>query len=138
MKFVHLLKHFKMKFFIAFILCLFCTSFNTSAIYSVDNQGITSINTVVPSPKKLSYKERVTLKYLKFKVKATTNKAARGFLVAAIIFLIIGIIATFSGRRSTQSMPLDNVADGCLSVVIGIVSLIISGVMFIAAAVAAI
>lgn len=127
-----------MKFFIAFILCLFCTSFNTSAIYSVDNQGITSINTAVSSPKKLSYKERVALKYLKYKAKVTQNKATRGFLAAGVIFLILGVVFIGLSRDFNQSGNLPDAADGCLTGILGIVSVIISAVMFIVAGITAI
>jgi hypothetical protein len=132
-----------MKHLIVFILCLFCASFETSAIYSVDNQSITGINPVSSSlnapvfkPKKLSYKQRVVLKYLKYKEKASTNKAARGFLVAGVIFLIVGVVALVSSQN--QPSDLNGLSNGCLGAFLGIGALIVSAVMFIAAAVAAI
>jgi hypothetical protein len=127
-----------MKLFIAFLLCFLSTSYPISAIYSVEKQQISTKKTDNINPKQLSYKERVAVKYLKFKAKATKNKAVRGFLTAAVLFLIIGIALSSSSRRSNQSGNLVETADGCLTGFFAIASFIASLVMFIAAAVAAI
>ena len=128
-----------MKIFIAFIVCFFCSTVEMSAIYGVEKQGVSMPQAVVSTPKKLTYKERVALKYLKFKAKvAKTYQATRGFAVAAALFLIIGIVLTASSNRSNQSGGIVDKGEGCLTSLLAIVAFVISGVLFIAAAVAAI
>ncbi len=128
------LKHRLMKFLIAFILCLFCNSFETAAIYTVAKQDIATTYPTVILQKKLTYKERVVLKYLQLKA-AKPNKRTR-FLIAAAILLAIGIGLTFAARQTNQSQPKNGFVpsnEGCLKTVLALVSYAASLVLFIVA-----
>jgi hypothetical protein len=139
-----------MKFLIAFALCFFCVSYEASAIYSVEKQGILMPNSTrsmsnsdVPTIQKQRYKERVLLKYRQFKSKVIDNKWVRRFLKGGIVLLILGLalIIPFNRLTSANSTanPTVNQAIGIgVGYLLGIASLIVSGVLFIAALVAAI
>jgi hypothetical protein len=123
-----------MKLVIAFVLCFFCNSFETAAIYSVKNQGISTTYSPVFTPKKLSFKERVMLKYLK--LKAVKNKKKSRLFIASVIFLALAIGLTFAARKSNQSSPKNGFIgtnDGCLKAVFAILSFLTSVVLFIVA-----
>ena len=123
-----------MKFLIAFILCFFCNSFETAAIYSIAKDGIVTTYPTVGTPKKPTYKERVALKYLKLKAAKSTKKTR--IFVAAIIFLAIGIVLTLLARQANQAQPKNGFTGsnaGCLMAVLALVSYATSLVLFIVA-----
>jgi hypothetical protein len=123
-----------MKFLIAFILCLFCNSFETVAIYRIANDGIVTTYPTVSTPKKPTYKERVALKYLKLKTAKSTKKTR--IFVAAIIFLAIGFVLTLLARQANQAQPKNGFTGsnaGCLMAVLALVSYATSLILFIVA-----
>jgi hypothetical protein len=124
-----------MKFLIAFILCFFCNSFETAAIYNITKNGIVATySTTVGAPEKPTYRERVALKYLKLKAAKSTKKTR--IFVAAIIFLALGIVLTLLARQSNQSQPKNGFTGsnaGCLMAVLALVSYATSLVLFIVA-----
>jgi hypothetical protein len=125
-----------MKFLIAFILCFFCVSFDTSAIYSVADHGISAKYAPSFTPKKPTYKERVVLKYLKLKAKAAkSDKKTRRFAIA-LAFLVVGIVLTVLARQSNQASPPNGFigsSDGCLKAVLALLSFATSLVFLIIA-----
>jgi hypothetical protein len=125
-----------MKYVVVFIFCLFCNSFETSAIYSTEKQIVFTPHSTILTPKKLPYKERVALKYLKLKEKS--SKKMR-YLLAAAIFLAIAIGLTIAARKSNASVPKNGFTgsnDGCLKGVLALVSFVTSVVLFVVAIVA--
>jgi hypothetical protein len=123
-----------MKFLITFILCFFFNSFETAAIYEVGSQGISTTFPIVVTPKKLSFKERVALKYLQ--LKAAKSKKKTRFFIAAVVFLFLGVFLTFSARQTNQASPPNGFTgsnEGCLKAVLALVSYATSLVLFIVA-----
>jgi hypothetical protein len=123
-----------MKLVIAFVLCFFCNSYETAAIYSVKNQGVFSTYPPTVVPKKLTFKERVMLKYLK--LKASKSKKKTRLFVASAIFLALAIGLTFAARKSNQASPPNGFIgtnDGCLKAVFAILSFVSSIVLFVVA-----
>jgi hypothetical protein len=123
-----------MKFLIAFVLCFFCISFETSAVYSVEKQGIAASHTPVFTPERLTYKERVMQKYRQLKA-APVNRKKRLFIASAI-FLLLGLGLTFAARKSNQASPPNGFIgtnDGCLKAVLALVSFATSIVLFVVA-----
>jgi hypothetical protein len=123
-----------MKFVITFILCFCFNSYETAAIYEVGQHGVLTTHPTVTTPKKLTFKERVVLKYLKLKAAKTTKKTR--FFIAAIIFLAAGIFLTISARQSNQAVPRNGFTgsnEGCLKAVFALLSYATSLILFIVA-----
>jgi hypothetical protein len=131
-----------MKYFIAFMLFFLTNCFvPTGASAAINSKNGVTHSVVFPA-KKLSYKERVRLKYLTYRATFKQRlKKSRGLWITAAIFLTIGIWSLSSARPSNNTTqqqvgarnePTAMIAVlGALSLVFGIAFLIAALVMTI-------
>ena len=113
-----------MKYLLLFMFCISLSSFETSSHY-VQNQVVLSNNNTI-TREKLSYKQRVMVKYLKLKARIVKHKTTVAVIVGAF-FLVLGI----------GFIRISNTKKGCLGglleALIGLASLCISLIAFIIA-----
>jgi hypothetical protein len=130
-----------MKYLLAFMLFL-CGTSEASAIYSVHRHGnfvvnsavSSSANLVISPTKKLSYKKRVMLNYvkLKAKLKAKLSDEALTFVITGAIFLLLGVVilAKGSNNNNNNSTPQGGVGNesSAIATVLGVV-LVAAGII---------
>ena len=114
-----------MKYLLLFMFCISLSSFETSSHF-VQNQVVLRNNNTI-TREKLSYKQRVMVKYLKLKARYIGHNRGKVLLILGGIFLVLGLVLISAAPNSA------NPANGCLGYVVGIVCLCISGAAFIQA-----
>ena len=113
-----------MKYLLLFMFCISLSSFETSSHF-VQNQVVLNNNNTI-TREKLSYKQRVMVKYLKLKARFVVNHRTKLWVIVGSIFLVLGIfLVSVVGAKKNY--------DAFVGYGLGLVSLCLSFVAFMLA-----
>ena len=121
-----------MKYFIAFLLLFFAPNFASNAAFATINSTQIGAHSTILPQKKLSFKEKLFLKFDKKDVEKMSKAKRR--LMIGILLVILGAILLFVGNEKSKAAPQNAYVPsfaGSGETILGVISAAIGLIMII-------